>query len=127
MVDTNVLGCSWIEIPAGKWTSRPANNQPVTTLSQIEIDVAFDAFVAHAPEGDWATVAPFRIHSFDIECAGRRGIFPEAKVDPIIQIANVVQLHGASEHFVCNVFTLNTCAPIGHAEVCYLILNNYTK
>lgn len=70
MVDTNVLGCSWIEIPAGKWSIRNLN---ATTLCQIEIDVAFDAFTAHTPEGDWAMVAPFRVLSFDIECAGRRG------------------------------------------------------
>lgn len=47
------------------------------------------------------------------------GIFPEAKVDPVIQIANVVRLHGLDENLTCVVFTLNTCAPIGHAEVIF--------
>lgn len=117
MVDTHVLGCSWIEIPAGKWSQRGRGTLQVMTMCQMEIDVAYDAFIAHAPEGDWARVAPFRIHSFDIECAGRRGIFPEPKVDPVIQIANVVKLHGAKENLICNVFTLKSCAPIGHAEV----------
>lgn len=118
MVDTHVLGCSWIEISPKKWTQRSENGLlPITTLCQIEIDVAFDAFIAHAPEGDWAHVAPFKILSFDIECAGRRGIFPEPKVDPVIQIANVVRLHGSDENLIINVFTLNSCAPIGHAEV----------
>jgi len=32
----------------------------------------------------------FRILSFDIECAGRKGIFPEPEKDPVIQIANMV-------------------------------------
>lgn len=45
------------------------------------------------------------------------GVFPEPKIDPVIQIANVVRLHGVEEDLICNVFTLNTCAPIGHAEV----------
>lgn len=45
------------------------------------------------------------------------GVFPEPTVDPVIQIANVVRLHGLDEDLTCNVFTLNTCAPIGHAEV----------
>ncbi len=31
-----------------------------------------------------------RILSFDIECAGRKGIFPEPEKDPVIQIANMV-------------------------------------
>lgn len=31
-------------------------------------------------------MAPFRILSFDIECAGRKGHFPEATHDPVIQV-----------------------------------------
>ena len=41
-------------------------------------------------EGEWSDIAPFRILSFDIECAGRKGIFPEPEKDPVIQIANMV-------------------------------------
>ena len=40
---------------------------------QIEADVSWEKLVSHAPEGEWAKVAPFRILSFDIECAGRKG------------------------------------------------------
>ncbi len=57
---------------------------------QLEVDVSWEDFVSHPPEGDWADVAPFRILSFDIECAGRKGIFPEPEKDPVIQIANMV-------------------------------------
>jgi DNA polymerase delta subunit 1 len=52
--------------------------------------VAWDNLVAHAPEGEWSDIAPFRILSFDIECAGRKGIFPEPDKDPVIQVANMV-------------------------------------
>jgi DNA polymerase delta subunit 1 len=38
------------------------------------VDVAWNKVISHAPEGEWADVAPFRILSFDIECAGRKGI-----------------------------------------------------
>lgn len=51
--------------------------------------------VSHAPEGDWLTIAPLRVLSFDIECAGRKGIFPEANIDPVIQIAAMVTRQGA--------------------------------
>jgi len=54
----------------------------------------FDQFISHAPEGEWAKIAPLRILSFDIECAGRKGIFPEASSDPVIQIANMVTRQG---------------------------------
>ena len=66
-------------------------------LRQTHYSVLFcryDAFKSYAPEGDWSKIAPLRILSFDIECAGRKGIFPEASVDPVIQIANMVTRQG---------------------------------
>jgi DNA polymerase delta subunit 1 len=62
-------------------------------------------------------MAPLRILSFDIECAGRKGIFPEAEHDPVIQIASVVQVQGQKAPFIKNVFTLKSCAPIVGAQV----------
>lgn len=133
MVDRKVMGCCWIELIAGKWYRR---NDKITSRCQLEVDVGVNDFVAHLPENEWSTVAPFRILSFDIECAGRKGnviitfvstwfynnlffigVFPEANVDPVIQIANIVKLHGFNEYVCCNVFTLKSCAPIGHAQV----------
>ena len=54
----------------------------------------YNDLIAHPAEGEWAKMAPLRILSFDIECAGRKGVFPEANVDPVIQIANVVTRYG---------------------------------
>nr|BAJ78766.1 DNA polymerase delta catalytic subunit [Protohermes grandis] len=115
MVDMNIKGCCWIELPANKWKLR--SDMSKSSTCHYEVDVAFDSFVAHLPEGEWAKVAPFYILSFDIECAGRPNTFPDPNIDPIIQIANVVQKYGDTELVACNVFTLNTCAPIAHAEV----------
>ena len=53
----------------------------------------------------------------DIECAGRKGHFPEADKDPVIQIANMITLQGESKPRVRNIFTLKTCASIAGAEV----------
>ena len=39
-------------------------------------------------------MAPLRILSFDIECQGRKGYFPEAEHDPVIQIANCLSVYG---------------------------------
>lgn len=75
MVDTNILGCCWIELPPGKWFTRSnISDFKITSRCQIEVDVSWTDFIVHAPEGEWASVATFRIHSFDIECAGRKGI-----------------------------------------------------
>ena len=54
----------------------------------------YDAFISLPPDGAWSKIAPLRILSFDIECAGRKGIFPEAEQDPVIQIANMVTRQG---------------------------------
>ena len=69
-MDTGLVGCSWVELPAGQWTMRSAD---LLSRCQIEADVSWEKLVSHAPEGEWAKVAPFRILSFDIECAGRKG------------------------------------------------------
>ena len=60
--------------------------------AQIELDISWEDMFSHPAEGDWQKIAPLRILSFDIECAGRKGIFPEADKDRVIQIANMVLL-----------------------------------
>jgi len=75
MVDRDVVGCNWIEVPAGSYKLRTveSNSGKWTSRCQIELDVAYDKFVSHHPEGEWSKIAPFRILSYDIECAGRKG------------------------------------------------------
>ena len=120
MADSQVVGCNWIELPAGSWTLRDKSKrgeQGFTSRSQLEVDIAWDKLISHAPEGEWSKVAPVRILSFDIECAGRKGIFPEPEKDPVIQIANMVVRQGEKEPFIRNVFTLDTCAQIVGSHV----------
>ncbi|XP_060111444.1 DNA polymerase delta catalytic subunit [Heteronotia binoei] len=125
MVDRDIVGCNWIELPAGKYRLRqeqPAGesnkeNPPKLSLCQLEADVAWTDFISHSPEGEWQRISPLRILSFDIECAGRKGIFPEPEKDPVIQIANMVLRQGEKDAFVRNVFTLQNCAPIVGSQV----------
>src|ERR1700737_1754837 len=83
---------NWIEIEAGKYNIRSGANRISTC--QIECQVSFHDIISHPPEGEWAKIAPLRVLSFDIECAGRPGVFPEASVDPVTQIANVAPTYG---------------------------------
>ncbi|KZS94329.1 hypothetical protein SISNIDRAFT_453212 [Sistotremastrum niveocremeum HHB9708] len=115
MIDTKVVGMNWIEIPAGNYRLRDKGSK--LSHCQIEVDVKWNEFISHPPEGEWSKIAPLRILSFDIECAGRKGIFPEAQVDPVIQIANMVTRQGESKPFIRNVFTLNTCSHIVGSQV----------
>lgn len=125
MVDSGVVGCCWVEVPAGKYHLRDKENSsqndpkrpPLRSACQIELDVSWTDFIAHSPEGEWSKVAPFRILSFDIECAGRKGVFPEPDKDPVIQIANMVKKQGETDPFIRNVFTLETCAPVIGSQV----------
>ncbi|KAH9967292.1 DNA polymerase family B-domain-containing protein [Russula dissimulans] len=115
MIDTQVVGMNWIEVPPGKYTLLKGKEKK--SHCQIEFSVRYDQFISHAPEGEWAHIAPLRILSFDIECAGRKGIFPEASTDPVIQIANMVTRQGEKQPFIRNIFTLNTCSHIVGSQV----------
>ncbi|KDN38570.1 hypothetical protein K437DRAFT_259358 [Tilletiaria anomala UBC 951] len=115
MIDHQIVGMNWIEIPAGEYTVRKGASK--VSLVQIEVDCQHDKLISHSPDGDWSKVAPLRILSFDIECAGRKGVFPDAQIDPVIQIANMVTRQGEAAPFVKNVFTLNSCAHIVGSDV----------
>lgn len=115
MIDTHMTGVNWIELPAGKWTLR--SSADAVSSCQLECDISFDDLISHAPEGSWSHIAPLRILSFDIECAGRKGVFPEAQHDPVIQIAAVVTVQGEPQPLIRTIFSLRSCAHIAGAEV----------
>ena len=90
----------------------------LTLLQQIEADIYYNEIIPRKPEGEWSKVAPLRILSFDIECQGRKGYFPEAEHDPVIQIANSLSVYGRNTGpIVQNVFTLKGCLPIVGAQI----------
>lgn len=115
MVDTRMTGVNWIELPAKKWSLRSSAEH--VSRSQLEVDVAFQDLISHQPEGEWSHIAPLRVLSFDIECAGRKGVFPEAQLDPVIQIAAVVTVQGEQTPSSRTIFSLRSCAPIVGAHV----------
>jgi len=117
MVDTDIVGGNWIELPASKYITVAASHPEKESHCQLEAHVHWKDLISHAPEGEWAKMAPFRILSTDIECAGRKGHFPEAEVDPVIQIASLVTVQGDKSPVVKNILTLNDCAQIIGAEV----------
>jgi DNA polymerase delta subunit 1 len=101
---------SWVEAPANMYKLIPEHSRQ--SNCQIEAEVKYLDLIAHEPVGEWAKIAPLRILSFDIECCGRKGIFPEANQDPVIQIANIVTKYGEKKPFVRNVFCLDITSSI---------------
>lgn len=63
-----------VELPPSKYryqdSTAPGHHRQ--SHCQIEAHVHWADIVSHAPEGEWAKIAPFRILSTDIECAGRK-------------------------------------------------------
>ncbi|KAF7193604.1 DNA polymerase delta catalytic subunit [Pseudocercospora fuligena] len=115
MVDTKMAGMSWVGINAGKYTMIPDRDKQ--GQCQIEAHCHYRDIIAHPIDGEWSKMAPLRVLSFDIECAGRKGVFPEANVDPVIQIANVVTRYGEEKPFVRNVFCMDTCSLIVNTQL----------
>ena len=115
MIDKDIYGSDWLELKEGTYSLR--NRDQMVSRCNIEADVFFPNLVVHSTNGPWAAIAPLRVLSFDIECQGRKGHFPEAQIDPVIQIANTVTYQGCQEPFIRNVFTLNTCLPIVGSQV----------
>ncbi|KAK4504717.1 hypothetical protein PRZ48_002679 [Zasmidium cellare] len=115
MIDTHVAGMSWISVNAGKYNLIPERDRQSTC--QIEAHCHFRDIIAHPIDGEWQKIAPLRVLSFDIECAGRKGVFPEANIDPVIQIANVVTRYGEEKPFVRNVFCMDTCSLIVNTQI----------
>jgi DNA polymerase delta subunit 1 len=106
---------SWVEVPPKAYTLVPQHERQ--SNCQIEAWVTYRDLVAHKPEKEWAKMAPLRILSFDIECAGRKGVFPEANQDPVIQIANIVTRYGEKKPFVRNVFCLDQTSTIVNTQI----------
>ena len=106
---------SWVEAPPSKYHMIPQKERH--SNCQIEAWVHYRDLIAHTNDGEWAKMAPLRILSFDIECAGRKGVFPEANQDPVIQIANIVTRYGEAKPFVRNVFVLDTCSLIVNTQI----------
>ncbi|KAJ3374817.1 DNA-directed DNA polymerase delta [Allomyces arbusculus] len=115
MIDADIAGMAWLELRRGTYQLRTGAHRETT--AQIEVDVLASNVIAHEPVDEWAAMAPLRILSFDIECAGRKGAFPDPKIDPVIQIANMVTIQGETQPFIRNVFTLGSCAAIVGSDV----------
>eukprot|EP00796_Vickermania_ingenoplastis_P004443 gene4443-3242_t len=114
MVDNNIYGANWISLPAGSFTPHPNK----TSVCQVEVCCSYEHVINHEPVGDYLSIAPVRILSIDIECEGRKGLFPEPEFDPVIQIANHCVEYGSdSEVLSKTIFTLHSCASIAGAVV----------
>ncbi|CEO97534.1 hypothetical protein PBRA_000880 [Plasmodiophora brassicae] len=114
MIDTEIVGGGWVRLPMG--TYRHVKDSISTC--QMEVDTYFDTISAMAiDDPEWLGLAPLRILSFDIECAGRKDTFPDPELDPVIQIASTMKVQGSDKPLINTVFTLGSCSAIAGADV----------
>lgn len=71
MAETQLVGCNWVRLPAGSYRVRDTSQKRSRT--QCELDVRYTDLVSLPVDGEWGKLAPLRVLSFDIECAGRKG------------------------------------------------------
>jgi DNA polymerase delta subunit 1 len=115
MVDMGVVGAGWVTVPAGSFATIPTSRY--VSRCQLEAEAHWTAVSGPPPDGEWARIAPLRVLSFDIECKGRRGVFPEPEHDPVIQIAAVLRVHGSDKHLCRNCFCLRETTAVAGAEI----------
>jgi len=113
MIDRGIVGMSWITLPKTKYKIR---HEKISNC-QIEAEISYKDVVSHDPQGEYSKIAPIRILSIDIECAAQHGRFPNATIDPVIQIANICMEFGNPDPLIQKIFTFKSCAPIVGADV----------
>jgi len=116
MVDNEIVGGNWLEMKDGSYLCR--NESEKVSRCQLEVDIVYEEVISHPPTiPKHSILAPLRILSFDIECKGRRGFFPDHEKDPVIQIASYLTVQGEKDARLKVVMVLDTCLPIVGAQV----------
>lgn len=86
MVDVGLGGCQWCMIAGGRNVDEDCIYSEARSCCHYEKQIKIrDLKILSVDE--YADLGPLRVLSFDIEAAGRRGVFPDALLDPVIQIA----------------------------------------
>lgn len=115
MIDMNIVGCNWIELPVDAYEK--SKREQMTCTCDNEYTISYKDVVSHTTE-KISKIAKQKILSFDIECIGRPGVFVNANIDPIIQIGCVEYLYGDPKHlWKKTVFVLGGCLDISNVTV----------
>jgi DNA polymerase delta subunit 1 len=114
MVDIGLGGCQWCRIEGGGEDDGLYCEPRSSCYYEKEIAVG-DLNILSVDE--YTDLGPLRVLSFDIEAAGRRGVFPDASLDPVIQIAVHFHVIGMGEKLQPILLSLRSCDSIDGVNV----------
>eukprot|EP01022_Parablepharisma_sp_SALTPOND_P033165 TRINITY_DN88253_c2_g1_i1.p1 TRINITY_DN88253_c2_g1~~TRINITY_DN88253_c2_g1_i1.p1 ORF type:complete len:857 (-),score=79.52 TRINITY_DN88253_c2_g1_i1:1460-4030(-) len=116
MIDRDVSGMAWVEVPAGKYSLR--KEKPMSRC-QIEVETfSPDYVIGHSyDDPNYTQIASLRILSFDIECLHDDKRMPQPERNEVVTICCILQKHDDPESAIRQVFTLKECAEIVGANV----------
>ena len=109
MVDAGLWGCQWCTL--SNRATEEDNRKKSTCTYELRAQLV-DLVVISLDD-----LAPLRVLSFDIEAAGRRGVFPQPEIDPVIQIALHFHVLGGATKLRPILLSLRECDPIEGALV----------
>ena len=130
MVDVGLFGCQWCKIPNAEETRVITGDRRSTCYHEQNIDICK---IQKLSFDEYSDMGKLRVISFDIEAAGRRGVFPDASLDPVIQIALNFRVWGDEDNTPEPILlSLRSCEHIEGAKVlCFEdeleLLNAFTE
>lgn len=124
MLDRKVVGGGWCRINTDRYVVR-GNDADRESRCTVEVDVDYrdlDGMSMDNPDDAIYFDRPstFRILSYDLECAGKYGVFPNAAEDPIIQIGATTWTLGEEtpgSTVSKTIFVIGSCLPIPGVRV----------
>ena len=119
MADVGLFGCQWCEIANKKKPEEGCEGcGDKKSLCHHEKQIHIKDLIIMSID-EYNDLGPLRVLSFDIEAAGRKGVFPDASIDPVIQIALHFHVIGsdASSSLQPILLSLKSCDSIEGASV----------
>jgi DNA polymerase delta subunit 1 len=111
MVDVGLTGCQWVRL------SRLVEGRGYSVCAREWRATVAEMELLEMDDPRAAGLAPLRVLSFDIEAAGRRGVFPQAEHDPVIQIGMHFHVVAGDGPLPPLLLSLRSCDPIEGATV----------
>ena len=86
MIDTDIKGGNWIKLPSHTYQIE-VNNR---SRCQLEAHIHYKDIKSLSIDGEYGKIAPFRLLSFDIECAARKVVKAISLIRTLESVVNLI-------------------------------------